>query len=152
MIIVTRKLKELVDQALLEDRKKWDDEEVNFVARKAKHREDWLAKYGQDWLAACEKIKQKIAAGEPITKEDMPGDGTRWHDPAFFSEQRPDSRHEKDIVAGKAVYKAPRDLLEFQRFLELVDGDTVSTSALKDHGLVNLQTRILQFLHDSVER
>jgi hypothetical protein len=152
-MINTARLKELVEQALLEDKKKWDDDEVSLRAKQDKHREDWVAKYGPEWDGAADKIKVKVAAGEPIVREDLPASDDGWRDrPATYVPLNPGSRHERDVLSGKATYKAPRDLLEFRRFLDLVEGDTVSSSALKQHGLVNLQQRILQFLHDSVER
>jgi hypothetical protein len=42
--------------------------------------------------------------------------------------------------------------VRFLAFLEVVEDDTISTSALRDHGLVNLQNRILAYIHEATER
>jgi hypothetical protein len=154
MQISTQKLRDLVDEALRQDALQWQQEELDFVARQQKHHDEWLEKFGQQWVAAATTITEKIGRGEPITTDDLPKDRDKYgyRDVVLFSSLRPESRHEKDYVKGTAVYKQPRDLVQFRAFLETVEGDTISTSALKDHGFANLQNRVIAYIHEATVR
>jgi len=154
MQINTAKLRELVGHALAEDKRVWEQEEVDFEAKCAKRRQDWLDRNSASWSEFSKTIIEKVRAGVPITEDDVPEDpnADRYSRKAFFSELRPSSRHEKDYVKGVAVYTPPKDLVRFQAFLELVEGDTITTSALKDHGLAQINSKVLQFVHDARER
>jgi hypothetical protein len=152
MKISTAKLKELVEKALEDDKRQWEQEELDFEARKAKSREDWIQTWGEKWVIAADEIYRKVAAGEPIVESDLPKDRDGYSRIATYAEPRTNSRHERDYVLGKAEYKQPQDLVRFLAFLEVVEDDTISTSALRDHGLVNLQNRILAYIHEATER
>lgn len=158
MKISTAKLKELVTEALRQDREQWDREEIDFAARQERHRQKWQSNYSQDWAVTAHKILEAVDNGKPVTPDMFPhADGARTNpyylsDIAVYTPLSANSRHEKQIVSGKAEYKAPESLLRFQALLDLVEDDTLTTSALKDHGLANLDNRLLQYINLAVVR
>lgn len=158
MKINTAKLRALVDEALAQDRAVWDKEEQDFETRKQKHLEKWRADYADAWADSAKKISAAIRAGKPITADLFPhADGARTNpyylsDIAVYSPIAPNSRHEKQIASGKAEYQAPQSLLKFRALLDLVEDDTLTTSALKDHGLANLDQRLMQYISMAVDR
>lgn len=133
-------LRAAAEQALVADRARWDEERAKSADEADKERARWLEDWGPAWLEASKVIARRIRKGEPVSREDIPGD--RYHSVPTY-DQRPVRQRD---------YMQPVELTGLLRVLDTVADEHVTTAGLRDLGVTAhvLRTCVAHMARSSV--
>ena len=70
-------LQKAVEQALTEDRRRWDQVQVEAALELAKARDEWVETWAPAWADAAKVIQRRLRKGEPVMRSDLPTDTHR---------------------------------------------------------------------------
>ncbi|MBB4689803.1 hypothetical protein [Amycolatopsis jiangsuensis] len=113
--------------ALKADEKAHDDWNAKRREDHRAERTEWVEKYGDAWLAALPKLRDKLRKGRPVTSGDLPARsrnyGSRY--PATFDDTEPKA----------TPYTGGHALRALVRVLDAVADEKISTHALEQLGV-----------------
>ena len=127
-------LQKAVEQALTEDRRRWDQVQVEAALDLAKARDEWVETWAPAWADAAKVIQRRLRKGEPVMRSDLPTDTHRGV--AMYEEYG--SRRPKK----PADYRPPAELLMLLSVLPTISDDEVSTSGLRELGITAAALRM----------
>jgi len=110
--------------ALSEHKAEWDSATQAAADKREDEENEFAARHSEAWLAASKVIARKARRGEAILKSDLPAD-FRWRGNIAYYER----------LSTTPVYYPPSDLVQLLAVLDLVDGDFVHNSGLRDLGV-----------------
>lgn len=119
-------LRAAAQKAIDADRARFETRKAEAAAKDAKERADWIECWGDQWREAAKVIGRKARAGQPITRDDLPGD--RYHTLPTWS-PRGQGRSEFN------EYLDSPDLTALLAVLATIADDTVTSTGLRTLGI-----------------
>jgi hypothetical protein len=118
-------LRKAVEASLAAHKDRFDERQNAAQQKYDDELSEWLDEYGEAWMTWAKKVRSTVLKGKPIRLEDLPNRSGYRGNIAVFSSRPP---HEER-------YEEPRELRALLGVLDVVAGDEVTTSNLRELGI-----------------